>query len=246
MPLREEFAEDGLWLFRWRSIVPLAAIPLILGVMLFDPQAEPAWADGIAWQSTCVAVSILGLLVRILTVGYVPHDTSRRSTREQAAAELNQTGMYSSVRHPLYLGNYLMFLGIAMVPGIWWLAALITLAYALYYERIMYSEEEFLRGKFGQEYIEWGNRTPAILPNFHLWKPAALPFSWRNILRREYASAFILVVAFTMLGMTDDFEPQHAFVFNRTRMIVFGIGLAVYLLLRFLKRHTRWLHVEGR
>ncbi len=246
MALREELASSGLWLFRWRSLLPLLAMALILGLMLFDPEAEPAWTDGMAWQLSCVAVSALGLIVRIVTVGRVPQDTSRRSTREQAASEINRTGMYSVVRHPLYLGNYLMWLGVAMAPGIWWLAVLISLAYALYYERIMYSEEEFLRAKFGQDYLDWAERTPAILPDVRRWQSATLPFSWRTVLRREYASAFALVVAYTLVNLTDDYETQHVLVFSHTRQFVFGIGFAIYLLLRFLKRRTRLLHVEGR
>jgi protein-S-isoprenylcysteine O-methyltransferase Ste14 len=246
MALREEFAGQGLWLFRWRSLLPLLAMALILGLMLCEPQATPAWAHGLPWQLACVAVSVLGLAVRIVTVGRVPHDTSRRSTRQQTAAEINRTGMYSVVRHPLYLGNYLMWLGVAMAPGIWWLAALITLAYALYYERIMYSEEEFLRAKFGQDYLDWAEQTPAILPGFGRWKPAALPFSWRTVLRRENASAFALMVAFTLVGLAGDYETTHPFAPDRSRLLVFGIGLAIYLVLRFFKRHTRLLHVAGR
>ena len=246
MALREEFARSGLWLFRWRSLLPLLAMAAILGLILLDPQDQPAWAGGLAWLLACVAVSALGLVVRIVTVGRVPHDTSRRSTREQAAAVLNRTGMYSTVRHPLYLGNFLMWLGVAMLPGIWWLAALVTLAYALYYERIMYSEEEFLRTKFGQEYLDWAEQTPAILPAFGRWKPATLPFSWRTVLRRENASAFALLVAFTLAGLAQDFVATHPFAPNRARLIAFGIGFAIYVVLRFFKRQTRLLHVDGR
>lgn len=246
MALREEFARDGFWLFRWRSVLPLLVIALILALMVFDPLAEPAWTDGTPWQLFCVAVSTLGLVVRAATVGCVPHDTSRRSTRERMAAEINRTGMYSVVRHPLYLGNYLMWLGITMAPGIWWLVAIVTLGYALYYERIMYSEEEFLRDKFGRDYLEWAARTPAIIPDVRLWRAASLPFSWRNVLRREYGSAFAMLAAFTLIGMTDDFEPRHTLVLDPERMAVLGSGCVVYLLLRLLKRHTRLLHVQGR
>ena len=227
-------------------MVPLVSIALILVLMLFDPEDEPAWTDGLAWQLSCVLISALGLVLRIVTVGRVPHDTSRRSTREQAAAELNQTGMYSVVRHPLYLGNYLMWLGVAMAPGIWWLAVLISLAYALYCERVMYSEEEFLHAKFGQAYANWAALTPAFIPNLRLWKPATLPFSWRTVLRREYASAFALVVAFTLIGLTDDYEARFPFTLDHVHTIAFGIGCALYVSLRYAKRHTRMLHVAGR
>ena len=97
------------------------------------------------WQGCCLAVSLLGLVVRIITVGRAPMGTSGRNTREQVANTLNSTGMYSVVRHPLYLGNYLIMMGFALWPHVWWLAVLTTCFYALYYERIMLAEEAFLR-----------------------------------------------------------------------------------------------------
>ncbi len=246
MALREEFARDGLWLFRWRGVLPLLALALIVAVIVFDPGAQPSWARSAAWQTVCVAVSVLGLAVRVWTVGRVPEDTSRRSTRARQAGSLNRTGAYSVVRHPLYLGNFLMWLGVALAPGVWWLAAIVSLAYALYYERIMFAEEQFLHERFGQDFLDWTAKTPAILPDFRRWQASELPFSWRTVLRREYASAFALVVAFTLLGIAADFAARHELVFDRSRASVFGVGLAVYLLLRLLKRHTRLLHVEGR
>jgi protein-S-isoprenylcysteine O-methyltransferase Ste14 len=246
MALQEEFNSSGQWLFRWRSLLPLLIMALIMVLMLFDPDSEPPWTDGRIWQVSSAVVSVLGLIVRIITVGRVPHDTSRRSTRERSASELNHTGMYSIVRHPLYLGNYIMWLGVALAPGIWWLTVLISLAYALYYERIMYSEEEFLRAKFGREYLDWARSTPAIIPNLKLWKPSNLPFSWLTVLRREYASAFAMVLAFTVIGFTDDYEARFPFKFDYVHVIIFTLGFAIYALLRFMKRHTQWLNVEGR
>jgi protein-S-isoprenylcysteine O-methyltransferase Ste14 len=246
MALREQFSKSGLWLFRWRSLLPVVVMFAIILVIVFEPQDQSGWTDALGWQLSCVGISTLGLVIRILTVGRVPHDTSRRSTRERSAAEVNRTGMYSLVRHPVYLGNYLMWLGVALAPGVWWLAVLITLGYALYYERIMWSEEEFLRSKFGQSYLDWANATPAILPNFRLWEPANLSFSWRTVLRREYASAFALVVAFTIIGLADDYEARFSFSIHGVRMMIFGLSLLGYITLRFLKRQTRVLHIEGR
>ena len=62
---------------------------------------------------------------------------------------LNTSGLYSVVRHPLYLGNYLMWLGVALFSRTWWAPVIVSLVFWLYYERIMFAEEEFLRRQFG-------------------------------------------------------------------------------------------------
>ena len=57
-----------------------------------------------------LGVSLLGEAIRIFTVGYAPRNTSGRNTiTGQIADELNVTGIYSQLRHPLYLGNFLMW-----------------------------------------------------------------------------------------------------------------------------------------
>jgi len=59
-----------------------------------------------------LGVSILGETIRIFTVGYAPRNTSGRNTiAGQIADELNTSGIYSLVRHPLYLGNFFIWLG---------------------------------------------------------------------------------------------------------------------------------------
>src|SRR5438132_991783 len=113
MPLKEELQQQGDWLFRWRSYVPLALVPVLLAAIVTEepPVRSPAdrW-----WMLFCLGVSLVGLGIRVLTVGFVPRGTSGRNTRRQMARQLNSTGMYSVVRHPLYLGNMVIWLGIAM------------------------------------------------------------------------------------------------------------------------------------
>ena len=58
----------------------------------------------------------------------------------------------------------------------------------MYYERIMYTEEFFLRNKFGEGYLNWANQTPAILPQFKKYVSPNLTFSFRNILKRVLIS----------------------------------------------------------
>src|SRR5580692_4795907 len=163
MGLQRELEETGSWLFRHRSYLPLLILPLfILGLRSFS-YLDQSHTLNEFWQVFCLGISMLGLAVRVVTVGRAPIGTSGRNTREQVANSLNTTGIYSIVRHPLYLGNYLVLLGMALWPHIWWLAVLASCFFALYYERIMLAEEAFLREKFGDTFENWAAATPAFI-----------------------------------------------------------------------------------
>ena len=245
MALREELERTGNWLFLWRSYLPvLMIVPTVLALPgLGGRRDEPS----LTWELFCLAVSLFGLGVRVLTIGHTPVSTSGRNTREGQVAEvLNSTGIYSTVRHPLYVGNYFMWLGAALFPGVWWSPVFMSLVYWLYYERIMFAEEEFLRRKFGAVYEQWAEHTPAFIPRPGGWTAPSLPFSTRNVLRREYSGLFGVVVIFALLELL-----EHVFLYRRATMHpvwvgVLVVGALLYLTLRTLKRSTRVLKVEGR
>ena len=163
MKLRDRLGHDGAFLFRWRSYLPLLFLAFAFPAFFKTVQMEALIGESFAhaWVYFCMAVSYGGLLVRCLTIGFVPAGTSGRGTRRQQAEVLNTSGMYSVVRNPLYLGNFLAMLGIAMSLMVWWLVVVFLLAYWLYIERIIWSEEEFLSARFGSAYDEWSARTPA-------------------------------------------------------------------------------------
>lgn len=114
------------------------------------------------------------------------------------ADSLNTTGIYSLVRHPLYLGNFLMWLGVSLLTCHAGFILLFVLAYWLYYERIMFAEEQFLRCKFGKRYLTWANRTPAIIPDFKSFTPPRLPFSWKKVIKKEKNGIFALFLTFSL------------------------------------------------
>ena len=100
------------------------------------------------------------LAIRAYTIGHTPKGTSGRNTKKQVANALNTTGAYSLVRNPLYLGIFFMGLGVALFAHLWWLTLIYVLAFWLYYERVIFAEEAYLRDKFGAEYLSWADRTP--------------------------------------------------------------------------------------
>lgn len=189
MALKEEFEQIGNWLFRWRSYLPLLMIGnVVLFMEHFDyiGHSHSHSLDQL-WEIICLLISFLGLGIRIYTIGFTPYGTSGRNTKSQKAEQLNITGIYSLVRHPLYLGNFFIWLGISMFVHLWWVTLIFILVFWLYYERIMFAEEEFLRKKFGNEYVVWANKTSAFCPKFKNWEKLTLSFSLRNVLKREYS-----------------------------------------------------------
>ncbi|MFI5109719.1 MAG: methyltransferase family protein [Terriglobales bacterium] len=238
MPLREEFTSNGAWLFRNRSYLPL----LGLGVVLMELPSFSYFGGShdtqLLWSGLCLAVGLLGLAVRIHVGGHAPPGTSARGTHAPKAARVMTTGFYSVVRHPLYFANLIMWLSIVMFVHVWWLIVLIALACWLYYERIMFVEEEVLRDKFGAAWLDWATRTPALLPRFRQWRAPEHPFSVRQALRREYAGFFALIATFTGLEITADLMVTGRLQVDPVWGTLFALALIIFVVTRYLTHHT--------
>jgi protein-S-isoprenylcysteine O-methyltransferase Ste14 len=246
MALREEFESSGNWLFRWRSYLPLILITITLLALRDYRHIGSNILHNYIWDGFCLFVGLFGQWIRILTIGHTCKDTSGRNTALQVAGIVNTTGLYSTVRHPLYLGNFFMALGLALFTQQWWFVVIYTLSFWVYYERIMFAEESFLRNKFGDAYLEWANKTPAFIPNFKSYVKPDLPFSFRNVLKREYNGFFALIFLFYTFDIIRTYFADKKFVFDPiwTGMVIFSF--MAWLTLRTLKKKTRLLHVDGR
>jgi protein-S-isoprenylcysteine O-methyltransferase Ste14 len=246
MALRDELEQSGSWRFRHRTYLPLVLIAIF--VPCFSTFTYLGWSHFLneLWQGFCLAVSSLGLVIRIITVGRAPIGTSGRNTREQVANTLNTTGIYSVVSHPLYLGNYLIMVGFALWPHVWWLVILTTCFYALYYERIMLAEEAFLRQRFGEDFEKWSSEIPAFIPRFPGWKLSPVPFCWRTVAQREYNAFFLSISVFFLFDFIGDSIAEKNLHLDYVWFGVFVAGFIIFAILRGLKKRTRLLHVEGR
>ncbi len=251
MALQEEFEKQGVWLFRYRSFLPLFV--LFIGSALYlRTEIYPKTfileetPYEIYYEMLALLISLIGLVVRIYTVGYSAKNTSGRNTKKgQIADTLNVSGMYSIVRHPLYLGNFLMWLGPAMLTGNFWFIVAFTLFYWVYYERIMYAEEQFLRNKFGNEYLEWAKNVPAFIPNFKNFKKSELSFTWKKVLRKEkngLFALFLIFFVFDILGEIIENENEYNY-FLITACVLTGLS---YIILKYLKKKTTLLNESNR
>ena len=248
MALREDIQKQGEFLFRWRSYLPLLALPIFLVALKNSGAVERAYGTTAAsiWQIYCIAISFCGLAIRCLVAGSVPRGTSGRNTMGQLADALNTTGMYSLTRNPLYLGNFVIVLGLLLFIQVWWLLLVAVLGFLSYYALIIFAEEEFLREKFKQTFLDWAKKTPAFLPRFKNWKKPALPFSWKTMLRREHSTLISTIAAFTFIHFLADLFTYGKIRLEAGWIIFFLAGLATYFSLLILKKKTKILDVAGR
>ncbi len=246
MALQEELERQGSWLFRRRSEFPFLVLALMLLVLWLDPPAPLTGPLGAAWAGLCLAIAFAGEAIRAYTVGRVPGGTSARQTREPGGGVVNTSGWYSVVRHPLYLGNFLIWLGLALWLRSWEFALIVALVFWVYYERVMYAEEAYLRRTFAERYLEWAARTPAFVPRLSGWRSAELPFSWRVVVRREHSSCFAIVAVFAAEVYGRDLIGAGRFEWHPFVAAFFLVGLVLFLAAVFLTRRTRLLEVEGR
>ena len=194
-----------------------------------------------------LGVSLLGQVIRILTVGFTPKNTSGRNTvNGQIADELNVTGIYSLLRHPLYLGNFFMWLGPVLFLRSGWFTLLFGLFYWLYYERIMFAEEQFLRRKFGEIYDKWSETVSPFIPFSFNYIPPKLPFSVRNVLKREYNSFVNIFVIFTLLDLFRNYFLSGRIYLTEMWIYLMISSFVIWIVVRTIHKQTRWLEVEGR
>ncbi len=251
MALQEEFEKQGNWLFIRRSYIPLILLAIAFGLYVNKELHPSAFClentvYEYYYELACLLVGIAGLVVRIYTVGFTPKNTSGRNTKEgQVADTLNSTGIYSVVRHPLYLGNFLMWLGPVMLTGNFWFIISFILFYYLYYERIMFSEEQFLRKKFGDRYLQWAENVPAFIPNLRLFKQSDLYFSWKKVLKKEKNGLFALFLIFCFFNTSGEYAKNET-NYNYFFIYMSGITGVGYFILKAIKMYSGILDEQDR
>lgn len=241
MKLLDRFVEDGDRLFRWRSYLPLVLVPVfVAGVITTAPPFSSRDAEKI-WEIISVAIALTGLALRAWTVGSAPSGTSERSTVNPRASQLRSSGAYSLVRHPLYVANGLMALGLSLFPAVWYLPILLVAAAVLYYERIAVREEAFLAERFGAEFESWVSQVPALLPSLATYERSRMPFSWKKVLRHECHG--LLVIAAGAFALDALQESWRAGAWQADAAWVWFCGVSAVLFVTFvvLKRGTRLL-----
>ena len=246
MSLEQSLIKQGSILFKYRGQFPILLFLLSIPFIYLSSFSALNEKTILIFNSIACFITVLGFLIRFYTIGTTPKNTSGRNTKKQIADTLNTLGIYSIVRHPLYLGNYLIWLGIAIYSYNIEFIILMSLLFWIYYERIMLTEEEFLKSKFQQVFLDWSNSVPAFFPRKLILKKGHVSFSIISVLRREYSSVLSCVVGFLFIDFFRNFFTLNILFISPLLLKISIFITIVSLILRTLKHYTSILIEDGR
>src|SRR4051812_31624405 len=190
---RSSSARIGAVLFRHRGWLP---VPFLLVPLLARGVMGPRnWILGFA-------LIVLGETIRLAGVAAAGTVTRRRSRTVQ---RLVTYGIFAWMRNPLYVGNFLIWMGFTVISGVLWFIPVAVLLFAIEYTLIVRYEEGVLESIFGEEYLAYKHRTSRWFPRppgydadgEHHWDEA-----WRSEISTflQYAVLTAVFIAKEKLG----------------------------------------------
>lgn len=135
-------------LFRYRGFLP---VPFLL-----IPLIAPGNQTRNGWLTAALFI-IAGEALRIAGVSAAGTVTRRRSRDVQ---RLVTYGVFAWMRNPLYVGNFLIWIGFVIGSGVLWFLPVAIVLFAIEYTLIVRYEEGVLESIFGAEYVDYAKRTP--------------------------------------------------------------------------------------
>jgi protein-S-isoprenylcysteine O-methyltransferase Ste14 len=120
------------------------------------------WPVGLLPFWLGAAVTIAGILFAVWAREHIGSNWSRSVTIKQGH-ELITTGPYAVVRHPIYTGILIGFLGMAIaISQVRGFIAFVLVFLALWIKLRM--EEQWMRSQFGETYATYAHQTAALVP----------------------------------------------------------------------------------
>jgi protein-S-isoprenylcysteine O-methyltransferase Ste14 len=143
----------------WIFLLPLLAIIALRLVALASLRNPPALLPGPVGNALLNGVGLalvaLGLWVRVLARGWKV---------ENSGGHLVTSGLYSRIRHPLYVASFLIGLGLCFILG----DPIVLVAYIVLYLAmhawVIHGEEGWMARQWGEEYRRYAASVPRFLP----------------------------------------------------------------------------------
>jgi protein-S-isoprenylcysteine O-methyltransferase len=109
---------------------------------------------------------VFGLFIRIKSLFTLKQQFTYTVTKI-AKHELIETGLYKTIRHPGYLGQIIIFTGIATTLSNWLSVLLMLIPVVIGYLYRIKVEEKFMKEQFGETYNLYLKRTKKLIPKLY-------------------------------------------------------------------------------
>lgn len=229
----------GNYFFRTRNLIfPVVFAVLALAFRPHYPREDERldlWLDLVG-----LAVALLGQGLRFAVIGFA---YVKRGGKDKKiyADRLVQEGFFAHSRNPLYVGNILVLFGLMIIHNSPWMYVFGLAFYGFAYISITLAEEEFLRGKFGDEYDEYCRRVNRFLPSLRGLSKSVdgMQYDWRRVVRKEYGSTFTWLLTVLALLVWERIShggyAHAAFEINLIALLLVPL-CAFYAWARYLKK----------
>jgi len=232
----------GNFLFHYRNgLFPLAYALLFV-------KSAPVLADYRLAAAIGFCVALLGQALRAVTIG-LEYIIRGGRHRRVYAEKLVQGGIFAHCRNPLYVGNFTIIVGVGIASNSTLFLAIGIPFFIFAYWAIIAAEENFLRGKFGEEFDAYCKRVNRIVPNLNGIGTTlqGMQFNWRRLITAEYGSTFAWVAAVIAVCLVNtwrhgDYQQANPFVW--TLWIGFGLAIVGYGLARYFKKSGRLAQLQ--
>ncbi len=162
-----------------------------------------------------ISLALLGVLLRIWANGYVGHVKVNRTQQWRGDAKIGRlitAGPYAFVRHPLYLGSFLIGAGFCVIVGDLWFSLAALAFFLIVYRRKMAEEERLLFGELGDEVATYQRMVPRWLPTGRRYPYRSGQWSWQGIrASKELKTVVWVVVLLILLYFREEFWQEHEF-----------------------------------
>lgn len=231
----------GNFFFHYRNFLfPFALLFVLL-------PGAPVFADPMHAVMLGLAVAGLGQLVRATTIGF-KYIIRGGKDRRVYAEDLVTEGLYGHCRNPMYVGNVLIFSGIALACNTW-TVVLFAVPFGLFiYVTIIAAEENFLRNKFGAAFDAYCRDVPRWLPRLSGLGATlqSMEYKWRRVVVKEYGTPFGWITFICSIGAIHLWRAGRLQAADRSMRLLVWIWAATFVLwatARVLKK-TRALRAD--
>lgn len=192
---------SGNFLFKFRN----ALFPSIFVLMFFF--TRPAlFLNNQTLDAVVVTIGVIaalaGQIFRMAVIGYAYIKRGGKDGKVYAD-DLVIRGFYAHTRNPMYVGNFLIAVGLGLVYGSPAVYFFLIPFFVFTYLAITAAEEKYLSEKFGAQFEEYTKKVNRFVPNFTGLKESlsVFKYDWKKSIRKEYGTLFGTLFGLVFIGI---------------------------------------------